>query len=101
MQLFHKKRVLAAFRNGNAAFGQHGFGAALHIPGTPFGFVVIAEQVQEAVDGKQGDFAFQRPAGSLGLTAGGRDGNDDIAEHLRVILGERENIGRLIFSPVF
>ena len=84
----HKKRVRPRTRNGNAAFGQDSFSAALHLPGAGCRLVVKAEEVQEAVDGEQGEFVFQRPAGGLGLTGGGRQGNHDVAQYFGIVLGE-------------
>ena len=65
------------------------------------GLVVVAEQVEQAMDQEDGDFVLKGSMGCSGLTRSGWDGEDDIAQvgftgREAVVHGECEDVGGLV-----
>lgn len=87
-------------RHGNAARFQYGPGEPFHFSGAGFGEIVMARQVQKAVDSQKRKFRRKRPSSLFRLPTRGIHGDCDIAEEIGVVLAEGEHIGRLIDRAV-
>ncbi len=79
-----------------------------HTAGISFApFVIVSEKVKQTMDKKYFNLAARDMPGRTRLFAGAGNGDDDIAENMRLNMGEipfsarkRKNISRLVPAPV-
>ena len=72
----------------------------MHGGSLSLGLVIIAQKMQRAVDGVQGQLSVERMAALGGLAPGGVDGDDDLALHLRRLRGVAKIEGQHIRGPL-
>lgn len=77
-------------RKSDTGFGEDAARQTLHLPRARLVRVVVADEMEQAVNGQKRQFRSEMPAGSVRLARGRLDGNDNIAQKQRVFLGERK-----------
>ena len=91
--IFSLTRVPIRIRIGNAELRQDLPLEAFHRFGVVVFFVVVADQMQEAMDRQMAEMMIERLLFVVGLPARGLIGDGDVAEHARRIVGAAGPVG--------
>ena len=87
-------------RQFNASVGERVGRAVAHSGRACRRLVFVAEQVQQAMNGQQGHLVLRGPSCRLCLTRRRLQGDHNVAQQARVVLGEGQHIGGFVHIPM-